>query len=303
MKDYTLREGIWEAIFGDDEEPNPSLRESSMNNSDNLPPDNSDAPRSERILEAFREWRETAKDMRRWIVFVKEENGERRVAVRDISPSKTQRYFKEGRRRIGRRLKKKLDNEASSGVHLVLEFDANRFTVDEAWKRVNAEVSRFMEALNKARRRKFKTLRRLGYVRVLEAHKSGYPHVHIWFPKLNWLWGRKKLEKLWGNGFVFVKKCTASVAGYVLKYLGKLKGWSDIALAMLWYFRLRLYSVSRWYYLKREERLGWRKWGVYLTPWDVGGQLLGLGVKHADVLWFEYVAGQGVGDWFEFEPA
>jgi hypothetical protein len=246
-----------------------------LNNSDNTvfdKTDNSDGMwhlTVDAIVKAFRWWRDAKALEERWAVFEKEDekNGGRKILVVDTSAKNTQRYFKNGRERMKRRLEKRLSNKVTCGVHLVLTFDTKRIGLVEAWDKVGDEFGRFMDALNVARQRKFGSKRRLGYCMALEQHKSGYPHIHVWFPGLRWLWDVKGLLNWWGWGedaSVDVGyRDQGSVLTYCLKYVSKLAGWSDVGLAMLWYFKRRLYSVSQAYYTKEEEDTGWRYLDVF----------------------------------------
>lgn len=211
--------------------------------------------KAQAALEAFKTWYEWAQSAELWAVLLRSSN-RRVIKIKDIRPSKTQRYFEEGRRRIKAKVMKRLSRRYAGGVHLVLEFDANAYSLSEAWEIVGSEVRRFVDAVNKKRKRKFERhmekagvkyykYRPLSYVKVIEEHKSGYPHVHLWFPGLRWLLSKEELRGLWGHGFIDVKRAYTSAAAYVTKYVTKLKGWSEVGLAMLWAFRIRLYSTSR----------------------------------------------------------
>lgn len=210
--------------------------------------------KAQAALEAFREWRSWAENTELWAVLERRKG--KTLKIKDIRPTKTQRYFPEGRRRIKAKVMRRLSQYRCGGVHLVLEFDANAYSLSEAWEIAGKEARRFIDAVNKKRRRKFERhmkaagvqhykYRPLSYVRVVEEHKSGYPHIHIWFPGLRYLLSVEELRGLWGHGFVFVKRAYTSAAAYVAKYVGKLEGWDELGLAMLWAFHIRLYSTSR----------------------------------------------------------
>ena len=120
--------------------------------------------------------------------------------------------------------------------------------------------------------------------RVWEAHKSGYPHIHLimicenaefeaFHHENTWrIQAKHEVEELWPWGFSDVEALASTRGGiaYVVKYLGKLHkvgihgGWSDTAqggdpevnmanlvsrtsvrtLSLMWIFRKRSFSVS-----------------------------------------------------------
>ena len=121
-------------------------------------------------------------------------------------------------------------------------------------------------------------------IRVYEAHKSGYPHIHLimitdnefeaFYHDNHWrVQGKHDIEGLWPWGFSDVEALASTRGGinYVVKYLGKLHevgicgGWDDLAsdcgrasdlsnlvssasvrtLSLMWVFRKRAFSVSR----------------------------------------------------------
>ena len=59
-----------------------------------------------------------------------------------------------------------------SGLHMVLEYDANSIGLLEAWLAVSADFNRFMSRIRKR-------FGKVSVVRVWESHESGYPHVHV----------------------------------------------------------------------------------------------------------------------------
>ena len=265
-----------------------------LNNSDNVEKisDNSDGdwrPSVDAIVGAFRLWRDAKASETRWAVFEKddEKNGGRKILVVDTSAKNTQRYFKNGRERMKKRLEKRLSNKVTCGVHLTLTFDTKRIDLVGAWDCVGAEFGRFMDAVNVARKRKFGSKRCLGYCMVLEQHRSGYPHVHVWFPGLRWLWDVDDLKRWWGWGedasVDLGYRDQGSVLRYCLKYVSKLSGWSDVGLAMLWHFGRRVYNVSQSYYVQTAETLGWRYIDVCKSLLGVMAVLSAQGVDDAVV--------------------
>lgn len=63
-------------------------------------------------------------------------------------------------------------NVSSPVLFATLEYDSNRFELNECWKRVEVDFNRWKSNI----RRKFG---KFAAVRVWESHESGYPHIHI----------------------------------------------------------------------------------------------------------------------------
>lgn len=121
-----------------------------------------------------------------------------------------------------------------------LTYDPKKLTLGEAWSRVAEDYNRYITAL----RRKYG---RIMAVRVWEAQKNGYPHVHaimffqdsefttFYYSGLGphaqhsgaWRVHEKdELASPWAHGFVDVEALSSTRGGlaYVSKYLGKLHG-------------------------------------------------------------------------------
>ena len=63
------------------------------------------------------------------------------------------------------------------------------------------------------------------------------------------------MQDLWGVGWTRVEYAKrVNVGGYVCKYITKMGGWSDEALAFIWKHKIRLYSYSRCYKLTVEDK-------------------------------------------------
>ena len=94
------------------------------------------------------------------------------------------------------------------------------------------------------------------YISVIEEQsKTGYPHVHLFYPRLRWLLKKEDLQELWGVGrsrVEYGKK--VNIGGYVCKYITKMGGWSDEALAFIWKRKIRLYSYSRCFKLPAKDK-------------------------------------------------
>lgn len=185
-----------------------------------------------------------------------------------ISAKCGSRYFKEGRKRLKKRIRKRLKRvKLKKCVLLTLTYDPKLITIKEAWERYGRHVRDLLNAINELRRRRgFK--RRLIYLWVVEQHKNGYPHVHIVFPGLKFLVEKERIARLWGWGFIRVEQArdVGDVIGYVLKYVTKLEGWNRLGLAMLKRFRGYLYRLSRFFYLKSKtvskSESEWYLWNI-----------------------------------------
>lgn len=172
-----------------------------------------------------------------------------------IRPKKSSRYFEDGREKIKDKVNKRFGKKSGyRGVFVTMTYDPSKVGRAEAWEKVGAHISNFIEKLNKTRQRSGKVkknpktgkYRRLSYVWVIEEQKgTGYPHVHMFFPKLKWLLDKRDVWGLWGFGGVDVKGGAANVSKYILKYIGKFNGMSLLALSYIWKFKRRLYGNSR----------------------------------------------------------
>lgn len=81
---------------------------------------------------------------------------------------------------------------------------------------IGAEVTKFLKKLRKAKHR-------FRYVLVMEAHKDGYPHVHLLLHEVGPQIPKRELQKHWKHGFSNWKLADkdARAAHYVTKYLAK----------------------------------------------------------------------------------
>jgi hypothetical protein len=146
---------------------------------------------------------------------------------------------------------------------LTLTYDPARFGMLEAWQRIMEDWRKLYHTLNTRRyRTSGNTLR---YVWCMEEMPNGYPHIHVFFPKLRFLIAQdyvnlprvkegarpKILRDLWtyGRSQVWYMK-GMNVAKYIAKYVYKLEGWSELAQAIMWYHRRRIYGYSLSYSLQ-----------------------------------------------------
>jgi hypothetical protein len=168
------------------------------------------------------------------------------------------RYSRSGQRKIMKKLRNRLGHYYyKAGVMLTLTFDIKRFSKCEAWRIVGDEIRRFQNAVNESRSRR-RMKKRVSSFKVMEGTDRGYPAPHIVFPGLRWLADVELLNKLWGNGHVWVS-FTGSIrpASYACKYISKM-GLHDDWLMWMWRWGIRLYSFSGDFRGKKvEKRGGW----------------------------------------------
>jgi hypothetical protein len=164
------------------------------------------------------------------------------------------------------------------GLFVTLTFDPKSLRLDELWEHVGVAFNKWISRL-RSRYGKIQVLR------VWEAHKSGYPHIHclLFFEESEFgvfrhsgVWRiEEKGEFEWEYGFVDVEALRSFKEGvsYVTKYLRKLHEWgvtedieeevtpdgregdpalrslpwgaSRLTLSLLWVFRKRCFSLSR----------------------------------------------------------
>jgi hypothetical protein len=183
------------------------------------------------------------------------------------------RYFEEGRLRMSRSIQRRLGRyEKVPGLMQTLTYDPKRIAQPDAWASFGSDTRRFINAVNQYRKRR--GWRRLHYLWMVEVQDgTGYPHVHIFFPKLKWIAPLSIINGNWRHGRANIespRKIKVNCAAYISKYLRKMNGWSDRHLALLWSGRSRMYGFSRGFSAKVEKpESEWRRWGVMHTD-DVG---------------------------------
>jgi hypothetical protein len=199
--------------------------------------------------------------------------------VRIMAASCRSRYFDEGRLRIARGIRRRLGKyDKVPGLMQTLTYDPKSISKREAWASYGGDTRRFINAVNQYRRRR--GWRRLHYLWVVEVQEgTGYPHVHIFFPKLRWLAPLDIINGNWRHGRANIespKKIRVNCAAYISKYLRKMNGWSDLHLALLWAGKSRMYGFSRGFSAKQEKpKSDWRRLHVVQTG-DVQALELGL---------------------------
>jgi len=164
--------------------------------------------------------------------------------------------------------------QKTRAIFTTLTYDPAGLSIGEAWNKVGEDYNRWISAL-RAR------YGEASIIRVWEAHKSGYPHVHavIIFEDSEFeafhhgdAWRvheKRDIEGLWPHGFTDIEALSSTRGGlhYVVKYLGKLHtlGYqgdgldaseasglsglvsraSVLTLSLMWAFRKRAFSMSR----------------------------------------------------------
>ena len=200
------------------------------------------------------------------IVLNKKDN----ASVMKIMPASCKsRYFEDGRIYMSRKIRKRLKKyEKVPGLMLTVTYDPKKIGKKEAWSRFGKDIRRFLNAINQYRKRR--GWPRLQYLWVVEVQRgTGYPHVHIFFPNLRWLAPIKIINGNWRQGRANIessKKIKINCAAYISKYLRKMRGWSDLHLALLWIGKCRMYGFSRGFSARNEKRESeWQRWQIIET--------------------------------------
>jgi len=179
------------------------------------------------------------------------------------------RYFDDGRLYMSRKIMKRLGKyNRVPGIMETLTYAPKKIRKQEAWASFGKDVRRFLNAVNEYRKRR--GWRRLHYLWVVEVQPdTGYPHVHIFLPNLKWLAPLSIINGNWRHGRANIgspKKIKVNCAAYISKYLRKMRGWSDIHLALLWSGKCRMYGFSRGFSAKVEKKESeWQRWHIVET--------------------------------------
>ncbi|HUX47607.1 MAG TPA: hypothetical protein VMV76_00300 [Dehalococcoidia bacterium] len=186
--------------------------------------------------------------------------------LRIMPASCKSRYFDDGRLYMSRRIQRRLGKyEKVRGLMETLTYDTKRIGKRDAWASFGKDTRRFLNGVNQYRKRR--GWRRLHYLWVVEVQPdTGYPHVHIFFPNLKWLAPVEIINGNWRQGRANVegaKKIKVNCAAYISKYLRKMRGWSDLHLALLWSGKCRMYGFSRGFSPKIEKQESkWQRWQI-----------------------------------------
>ncbi|GAI11308.1 unnamed protein product, partial [marine sediment metagenome] len=154
----------------------------------------------------------------------------------------------------------------TNALSIVLEYDATKYTLGEAWFYVGIDFNRFLSNLKKQ-------FGAISHIRAWQSHDSGMPHIHviIYFKdfefsvqswndgsfrvhpkqkvKPNGKYCRQAIKDSWKQGFVDIK-CIDSMGDTfkdLLKYVTRdLDGGAYTRTnAMAWYFRKQSFGISR----------------------------------------------------------
>jgi hypothetical protein len=189
--------------------------------------------------------------------------------LRIVPASSRSRYFDDGRLHMSSGIRKRLGRfERVPGLMGTLTYDPKKISKEEAWASYGRDTRRFINGVNQYRKRR--EWHRLHYLWVVEVQEdTGYPHVHIFFPNLKWLAPVSIIKGNWKNGRTNIeapKKITVNCAAYISKYLRKMRGWSDLHLALLWSGHCRMYGFSRGFSVKDQKKESeWQRWHVVET--------------------------------------
>ncbi len=172
-----------------------------------------------------------------------------------VKPCDSSRYFPIGKWKAKQNIRTRFGRYYNSvGAFLTLTYDHEQFLRWDAWGRLRPDLRRFKHDI-------VMRFKRAGwdspkYICAIEEQElTGYPHVHLFYPGLNWLLDKDVIKNLWSVGRTRIEKAkSVNIGGYVCKYITKMGGWSDEALAFIWKNRIRLYSYSRCYSLPVETK-------------------------------------------------
>ncbi len=165
-----------------------------------------------------------------------------------VKPCDSSRYFPIGKWKAKQNIKNRFGRYYDSvGAFLTVTYDHEKYSRWDSWGRLSNDLRRFKHDV-------YMQYKRAGrkppsYICAIEEQElTGYPHAHLFYPGLNWLLDKDVIKSLWGVGRTRIEKAkSVNIGGYVCKYITKMGGWSDEALAFIWKRRIRLYSYSRCY--------------------------------------------------------
>jgi len=238
------------------------------------------------ILDAFNEHRRKLEGSPCTFLHLKHKQ-DGSTALYRVNACSCSRYFQQGRVQMIKSISQRLGDGQMSGVFFTLTVDTKRYSLTDAWSSMWPQFNRFKRSLNLYRKRHMNASGGILYLAALEPHQSDYPHLHIYCPGLRWLIKKQDLGKMdewWGMGSVNTEKERRkdSARSYILKYISKLDGWSEVSMAMIWYFRIRIYNLSHNYYTGQSEG-EWELLGRYRNAEDLS-EGLGIGFRQAEAL-------------------
>lgn len=175
-------------------------------------------------------------------------------SVNYIEATSKSRYFIGGRIKMQRNIKKRLGARwYSPGVLLTLTYDPKKITKFEAWEKISQHKKTLLHALYIRNIRNHS--KGLKYLWAVENQPgTGYPHIHVFFPGLNYLMPSGELKNIWSWGRVnVIHKDNINCASYLCKYLAKLEDWDIESQAEIWANKTRVYGYSVIYRLPRPD--------------------------------------------------
>jgi hypothetical protein len=196
------------------------------------------------------------------ILLRQRENPERGLIVK---PSDRSRYFPGGKRKAKKNIRTRFGvYYKASGTFVTLTYDHKQFSRWDAWLRLPEDLKRFKHDIVMRYVRAGRSSPK--YISVIEEQSiTGYPHVHLFYPGLHWLLKKEDVQALWGVGRTRVEYSKGvNVGGYVCKYITKMGGWSEEALAFIWKYKIRLYSYSRCYKLPAIDKQA-SEWAFFIN--------------------------------------
>ena len=117
-----------------------------------------------------------------------------------VKPSDSSRYFPGGKRKAKRNISTRFGRHYKApGTFVTTTYDHEQYSRWEAWQRLPKELKRFKHNITMRYKRQGRPSPK--YISVIEEQlKTGYPHVHLFYPRLRWLLKKEDVQTLWGVG-------------------------------------------------------------------------------------------------------
>lgn len=168
------------------------------------------------------------------------------------------RYFSKGLKNNLRKFKNKLNKKGRHpGVFLTLTFAQRGLTYDGVYKRLQGAIRKFL-SVAKVYYKRHHYGKSFEYVWVVEFHKSGYPHIHIFFPDLKWLAHWKEIKRWWQFGNIKIKyRNIKKIGSYMSSYISKHEQKNSVVgFFFMWKYGIRSYGFSRMFYehIEKQEK-------------------------------------------------
>lgn len=158
------------------------------------------------------------------------------------------RYSDSYQKKVKRQLNPLFERNTQSGVFLTLTLDPKHFdTVTDMYAEIGDKFHHFLREVERAAGKK------LNYLGVLEAQKTGNPHIHVYFRGILRLLDWRELRDLWGLGHIWINNTTrggrirspaAYMAKYILKTFKKTDRENVTTQSLLYLFHKRSYFYS-----------------------------------------------------------